>query len=658
MGIEASKPALLRQQIVAGNNCMGEIPSVIFHFHQPMADERVKITLTTVSGENETALIKLPFPLTLVPLLLRALNARQYPDYQTHRRFFRLEDDRAKIVAALLSLNLWEGSIESGMLPIDIHAQIGRILGASLFADHIVVRCLDTLYNVAIQDGGEIIFKFDLDAMVLAALPWEVTHNNRQPLLLTRGKVLSCSRVTSILNPLPPPRPQGERLRVLALAPHAGFSKPIFRDFEKRARQHLKDQLNGLAVDIEYLSPVTMVDLQERLDRGLPIDVLDYYGHGRFNDGTGALLLDGLQGTEDWVEASRLATLPNLPRMVMLHACQSAQEDIANPHASVAATLSYAGVQAVVAMQLTTRMTAATDAIVPTIYRKLATGWSIQRAVAAARQALYASEPDGASWYLPTLHLRLQELQELQAMRLIEVPPLPPNPFAGMGALGNPTQIIGRKEQQRRMWERLRRLGNLTILGPALSGKTTLLNLIAVEARTHVAPDVVVISITLYEDIKRIEIERELVGMLGVGKSLPLKRLLQGRHLIILLEDLGRLNRDNRGLDVRQWLRGLSQDRTRGVVQLVASSQRPLHDIFVEDRPVDLSPLHEVMRDFIHVDAFTEIEARRFIASHLQDTPFREYDFEPLLKKSLMPGLLEIACRELYDTLSQQMEQS
>jgi hypothetical protein len=306
-------------------------------------------------------------------------------------------------------------------------------------------------------------------------------------------------------------------------------------------------------------------------------------------------------------------------------------------------------------MQLTTRMRAATDSIVPTLYRKLATGWSVQRAVAAARQALYTSEPDGASWYLPAVYLRLQELR---AFRLIEATPPPPNPFAGAGALGNSTLLVGRDWEQRHLWDRLRLGGNLTIIGPARSGKTTLLNLIAEKAREQIGTETVVVSLTIYQDLRRTDAENELIGIIGTGRRQPLRKLLQGRRIIVLLDDLGLLRRDERGMEVRQWLRGLSHNRTQGtVIQLVASSQRPLHDIFAQDQPVDGSPLHDSMRDLIELRPFTNIEARRFIASRLQGTPFREHEFEPVLRNSLIPGILEEACRELYDTLSQQMEQ-
>lgn len=632
---------------------MRETPSVVIHFHQPTPDERIKITFTTVGGANETAWLKLPFPLQTIPLVIRALNARQYGDW--YHPFFYEGGDRTAIISQLRDHQLWEGDDDTGEIPSDVHVRLGRILGALLCADKTVAYSIDTLYQLA-EHGGEIILKFDPAAFLLAALPWEVAHIDERPLFLTNRIVLDCSRVILFTDRLPPPRHSGEQLRVLTLAPHAGFSRPPFRAFEQQARQHLHAELDGLAVVIEHLSPVTMDDLRKRLDREPPVDVIDFYGHGRFQNGHGALLFDDQHGCEDWVDAQRVAMLPHLPRLFILHACQSAQVDTMDPLAGVATALSQAGVPAVVAMQLTIRATAATDVIVPTLYRKLASGWSIQRAVAAARQALYTAEAAGISWYLPAVYIRSQEAQPF---RLIEAPQLPPNPFWDGRARGDPNQIIGRERDLQRLWERLCLGVNLTIIGPSQSGKTTLLNLIAAQAQEqeHISPDTIVVSLTIREDLKRSDAEKEFCESLGVTKRPALIKFLRGRRIIILLNDLGILSRDSRGMEVRHWLRGLSHNRTNGTtIQLVATSQRPLHEIFTQDKPIDCSPLHDSMRECIELGPFTRIEARRFIASRLQGTPFKERDFDAVLKGSLMPGELEKACRERYDALCQELE--
>jgi hypothetical protein len=43
------------------------------------------------------------------------------------------------------------------------------------------------------------------------------------------------------------------------------------------------------------------------------------------------------------------------------------------------------------------------------MYKALARGEPLQRAVVQARQALYVEEADGASWYVPTLTIRASD---------------------------------------------------------------------------------------------------------------------------------------------------------------------------------------------------------------------------------------------------------
>jgi hypothetical protein len=59
-------------------------------------------------------------------------------------------------------------------------------------------------------------------------------------------------------------------------------------------------------------------------------------------------------------------------------------------------------------MQLSVRVDAALR-FAEVLYHALAHGEPLQRAVSIARQALYVEEPDGASWYVPTLTINSRE---------------------------------------------------------------------------------------------------------------------------------------------------------------------------------------------------------------------------------------------------------
>jgi len=63
-------------------------------------------------------------------------------------------------------------------------------------------------------------------------------------------------------------------------------------------------------------------------------------------------------------------------------------------------------------MQLTVRQDAA-NAATRVIYAELAAGSSVQAAVAKARLRLWTTEPDRASWYVPTLYAHTSSKREI-----------------------------------------------------------------------------------------------------------------------------------------------------------------------------------------------------------------------------------------------------
>jgi hypothetical protein len=259
------------------------------------------------------------------------------------------------------------------------------------------------------------LLRFPADAVALAALPWEAMHDDRQPLLLSSGgrTIDSCTRYLDLDEPISPPLPVGRKLHVLALSPDYGIS-PDLRDEERAARVKSWERLRvaGL-LEWDELAPVTMSKLDARLRSGPRPDVIHYYGHGIYEQGQGFLFFDhpSLNGASDMVSASRLAAQLGEIRLIMIHACQSAMvlktAGTGGILTGVAPALS-AVAEAVVAMQLSVRVDAAI-AFADVFYEEIARGRSLQAAVADARRALYATESDGASWYVPTLYLRTRE---------------------------------------------------------------------------------------------------------------------------------------------------------------------------------------------------------------------------------------------------------
>jgi hypothetical protein len=211
------------------------------------------------------------------------------------------------------------------------------------------------------------------------------------------------------------------------------------RAAERAARRAAWQPLmDGGQIAVREVSPATRGALVDALQAGPAADIVHYYGHGRYRDGEGALLLDAAGGGRDWTSASTLMALLGGVRLIALFACQGAMVGPGELGllSGVALALSAAGAPLVLGMQLTTRVEAATRAS-GILYRALAAGRSLQDAVGQARQALFVEERDRASWYLPTLYIRSREVGPAYLMAPAAAPPT---------AAGARQTIVARKQ--------------------------------------------------------------------------------------------------------------------------------------------------------------------------------------------------------------------
>ena len=625
-------------------------PTLTIHFGLPDKQEIIPLTLLrqdTMPSVKST--LHLPFQLAQISLVLRALNSRQYPDYPTVDRLIMNGEDRKQLISSLKMLDLWDTT--KGAVSVDVHRRVGQFLGNALLADINVRHCFECFYQDAQRvDCGELILRFTPEARILTSLPWEVAYDRTQSLLMRHGFVLSCIRTIDydeehpILTYL-----SRQQLHILTVTPRTQMSEAD-RTFEQLARikmhqafQHLPDQ-----VTIEQLTQATMEALRQRLEQQPTIDVLDFFGHGTLTKDGGALVLENAQGGRDEVLAHRISSLPHLPSVIVLHACQSALVDTSEPLNSLALALNIAGVQCVLAMQMTVRTPAIAHTIVPIFYHKLATYQSIQQAVTSVRQALHTDEQDGVSWYIPTLYLRQKEPEPLPLLK--KPTHYPSNPFAS----DIPTYLIDRKVATRTMWERINAPSNLSIIGSVGSGKTALLHLIKNEQHKLIQQSEV-IWLPLERRVRLVDAQLRLARELGGEKAKATNLLMllkQRKRLIILIDDIGQLDKGERGLEVRLWLRLLTQDPST-TIRLVTTSVKPLNEIFKADEAESdtYSPFHHVMNEPLLLTAFTDEESHRYVEETLKGTPFNLQDFADILNKRRVPRDLKAACRERYDAL-------
>jgi hypothetical protein len=355
-----------------------------------------------------TSRIPMPFAAEDLPLVLRALDALQDPSYPTawnsaQETLFSFSEDEQHRLAGLA---LWDEAADR--LPRDLPRRVGSRLYDALAFKGDGAQALSIVRHHAVAVGSPLLMicYFRAADAALAALPWELLWaDDTTPLLLERRLNAAVERRIDVAGALPPP-PQGNGpLRILAVAPRAGIPAEL-RQSERQARLAAWQPLlqRGLAA-MRELGPATPAEL-ERIVREWSPDVVHYYGHGRYEDGAGALLLDGDRGGEVWTSTDALAATLGGVSMVFLHACQGA---MTAPYGAllsgIAPALSAAGVPVVLGMQFTVRADAATR-VATIVYAGLAQGRSVQESLAAARRALFVAETDRVSWFVPTLYVR------------------------------------------------------------------------------------------------------------------------------------------------------------------------------------------------------------------------------------------------------------
>lgn len=374
--------------------------TLTIRFHE-LQSGTVQINWDADAIGQHTSLFRPPYAAATLLTVIKALNAIQYPNHPIHGPRFD-EAERAQLAA----LDLWEGD----RVAARALERIGGRLYDALQEDANAQIALHGARNYATMQDQPLTYllHFPCDAIELAMLPWELLRDRYGPLLLGRGKMHNLIRYLDLDVPLPSPRKPGSTLRILAISPHADIP-PQVRDEERAEREQAWKELSDAGiVQMESLRPATPRALGDRMREGPQVDIVHFFGHGRYTNGQGALLFDTPDGGKTWLSNDKLAVALGGTRLVVLHACQSAMVGGAGLMTGVGTALCAAGVTAVVAMQCIVRTTAATR-FSGMLYRALARGESLQHAVGQGRHALYLEEDDGVSWCVPILIIRARD---------------------------------------------------------------------------------------------------------------------------------------------------------------------------------------------------------------------------------------------------------
>jgi hypothetical protein len=617
---------------------------------------------------KEVSVFSLPFPLAVVPYFLEVLNALQQIDEssQSSDAFKKIELDKVQIdtledlglksqVETLQNLKFLE---KDGSLCEKPYENLGRWIGEALRRNSQINAALQSLFEDARanQDQnendsktgyGEIVLRFEPDPKVLAlaAIPWELAYYPEdEPLLMHLGGqvLLGCTR--TIVNNAKSSKSCeiGDSIHLLTVTSLQEMSSRD-RVLERAARTSLRKAIGRYKVTLDSLEPVSISHLREKLSTA-HYDILDYWGHGGIDkDGCTILLMDNDDRQRENVATSVFINLPQHPHAIFLHACDTAHVDIHRVSGSLALELNRVGVKAVLAMQLAIRMQDISDMVIPTLYEELAAQHSIQRAVAAFRQKLYTHTP-AVSWYVPVLYV--QSVEPYQPYSPFKPATPVVNPFV-LGPAAHTQKFIGRRAEMKKMWEWVRCNYSFSIVGPAGAGKTRMMRLIKDGKKEgKIDKSTSIIWIELYGGMDRKDVEQEIMRELRAEKGAHIREVLNGKHILILLDKLYRLNP---GGD-RDLLERLASLPSYDGVQLVVTIREPIADLFPQEEP---SSLYEIANMSIRLECFNKGEIEELVKDRLASTAFKFEDFNDVLKEQMTPRDLLIACHKKFNELTQ-----
>jgi hypothetical protein len=305
----------------------------------------------------------------------------------------------------------------------------------------------------------------------LMAIPWEFLYE--------RPSFLSQSIYTPLVRSLDlrtvrPPRKVTLPLRVLGLvsSPRGFENLDVAEEREKLERALHALQAAGL-VDVRWLEPATLSELERAVAGSDEQHVLHYVGHGAYDERTqgGILLLEDSDGGPHEVTGEELGSLlhdERSMRLAVLNSCEGARTSHVDPFSGVASSLLECGIPAAIGMQFEITDDAAIR-FSERLYAALAEGFPVDAALAQARKAIFAAGHE-IEFGTPVLFLRgadarLFDLESLEAIPPTRVvapavddedrrsppPPQPARPAAVAGEASDGASRGGRRRRSRRV---------------------------------------------------------------------------------------------------------------------------------------------------------------------------------------------------------------
>ncbi len=194
--------------------------------------------------------------------------------------------------------------------------------------------------------------------------------------------------------------------------------------------------------------------------------------------------------------------------------------------------------------------------------------------------------------------------------------PTAPNPFCDRGRINDPARLFDRTRDLREMRQALAAGNHLSLVGAQQIGKSSLLYALYKTAEAWL-PDKRVHYIDLQGVLDEADFAAEVLEGLGHAPDeknglRAIKRALRRENLVLLLDEIEKLNRPAFTQNLHDLLRALAQ---RSTLTLAVASHRPLIEIFPPENAT--SPLHNIFTTR-ELGPFTAADARAFLGARLR----------------------------------------
>lgn len=234
-------------------------------------------------------------------------------------------------------------------------------------------------------------------------------------------------------------------------------------------------------------------------------------------------------------------------------------------------------------------------------------------------------------------------------------PPDNQNPFVPTtGRIENLEKFFGREKEIKEIFELLNNASSVAIIGEQAIGKSSLLYAVYQQSINLLKSS----RQNVFLDMNTIHNQEDFYFAICEEIDIPkitgnqFNRNLKNKKILLILDNVGKLNGEGFTRDVRDHLRGLAEGEN-ACLKLVLAANESLKTLFNDS--YETSPLADICQQ-VDIQPWNEKTIRDFIAKRLQTTTidFTEADIQKLIQESGgHPQKLTQLCYDLYKKYSQ-----